>query len=1264
MNNEITNSELNRLIPPEIKNDEFYTAIHRIAREEDIQTVLEIGSSSGEGSTEAFVIGLRENPNKPILFCMEISKPRFAELQNRYKNELFVKCYNFSSVSLESFPEQQEVINFYQSNRTNLNLYPLEQVLNWLQQDIEYVKNSGVADAGINKIKQENNIEDFDVVLIDGSEFTGVAELNEVYGAKFICLDDITTFKNNINHHKLLNDSSYILVSQNTSIRNGYSIFKKKDSVENYFSVHEKSEQRLVTRLVKPGMLVFDIGANIGDYSILLSKVVGSSGKVYSFEPASTTFNRLQERLIALKINNVYGFKKAFYSDDTQIEFNEFPDDFSVWNSIGKPQMLDPQGSGQYVPIINTEIVEAIKLDSFCLENSIDHIDYLKIDVEGAESDVLEGARELLKNKSIRYIQFEISQKMLEGLNRSAKSTFDILIENGYECHRITEEGNIGEVVVDSNSFYENYIAFSVLPINFFTIVLNGQPFIQYHIEVLKQLPFKWHWHIIEGVADLKHDTSWSVQLGGNISDELHKNGRSYDGTKEYLDELAKLYPNNITIYRKPEGAFWDGKREMVNAPLANIQEECLLWQIDVDELWTLEQICTVRELFISNPEKTAAFYWCWYFVGEKLIISTRNCYAQNPQQDWLRTWQFKPGAFWAAHEPPILVKSLLDGKHQNIAAINPFLHNETEKNGLVFQHFAYVTLEQLQFKQEYYGYSNAVSQWLALQANNEFPTLLRDYFAWVGDETRVDLAESFGIVPIAQRETNSNNWKFLQPEEVEEQENKIQKIKPTILIDAVFFQLYQTGIARVWQSLLEQWANTEFANHILVLDRANTAPKINGIRYRTISAYNYNNTEADKQMLQDVCHEESADLFISTYYTTPIETPSVFMAYDMIPEVLGGNLNEPMWREKHNGIQHASSYISISEHTAKDLHKCFPDIPLESITVAHCGVDPLFSPASEKEINTFKHKYGINKPYFLLGNLQGYKNSILFFQALSQLVNKQSFDIISTGAGNQLPSEWRQYIPGCTFYGLQLTDEELRLAYAGAVALVYPSKYEGFGMPVIEAMGCGCPVITTRNASLPEVAGAAAIYINDHDVMGLADALCEVQKPSIRNSLINAGLAQAKKFSWRKMAETVSNALVNATQLSLNLRDINLIIFPDWLLPEDELGLELQEVIQTLANHSENKKITLIIHTGNIAIEDAEMFLSSVAMNLLMEDLDISDTIDISLVGKLGDMQWQSLLPRIYGRVILSNEAKINLAQIPVSNLESYPLDSLISQF
>ncbi|MFM6155524.1 MAG: glycosyltransferase, partial [Sphaerospermopsis kisseleviana] len=151
--------------------------------------------------------------------------------------------------------------------------------------------------------------------------------------------------------------------------------------------------------------------------------------------------------------------------------------------------------------------------------------------------------------------------------------------------------------------------------------------------------------------------------------------------------------------------------------------------------------------------------------------------------------------------------------------------------------------------------------------------------------------------------------------------------ISPKIIIDGVFFQLYKTGIARVWKSLLEEWANTDFANHILVLDRANTAPKINGIRYRAASPYNYNDTESDRQMLQQICDEEGAELFISTYYTTPINTPSVFMAYDMIPEVLGGNLNEPMWREKHNAIKHASAFISISENTASDLSRFFPDI-------------------------------------------------------------------------------------------------------------------------------------------------------------------------------------------------------------------------------------------------------------------------------------------------------------------------------------------------
>ncbi|MEG4454186.1 FkbM family methyltransferase [Microcoleus sp. N9_A1] len=670
------------------------------------------------------------------------------------------------------------------------------------------------------------------------------------------------------------------------------------------------------------------------------------------------------------------------------------------------------------------------------------------------------------------------------------------------------------------------------MPIHFFTIVLNGEPFIRYHIEVLQQLPFKWHWHIVEGVADLKHDTAWPIRLGGKITDELHDRGRSKDGTSEYIDEIARLYPQNITVYRQPKGVFWDGKREMVNAPLENIKEECLLWQMDVDELWTAEQICKARQIFVEHPEKTAAFYWCWYFVGEKLVISTRNCYAQNPAQEWLRTWRFKPGCVWIAHEPPRLAEPLSDREWRDVAEVNPFLHEDTERKGLVFQHFAYVTLEQLGFKEQYYGYKNAVAEWSKLQVETKFPVRLGDYLSWVQDGTMIDMAESFGVAPIARREKDSNEWHFVQPEKVQRQ-TVLAEQPPKIIVDGVFFQLYNTGIARVWRSLLEEWVSQDFAKHIIVLDRAGTAPKIPGIAYCPVPAYDYQKTDSDREMLQQVCDEESADLFISTYYTTPLSTPSVFIAYDMTPEVFEANLDEPMWREKHYGIRHASTYITISRNTASDLLKFFPDIAPDLVTVAHCGVTKNLSPASPDEIENFKIKYNLSKPYFMMvGAAGGHKNAPLFLQAFAQLPNQPEFDIVCTFHSALTKDEFEPYTSGSTVHKLPLSDEELKAAFSGAVALVYPSQYEGFGLPILEAMACGCPVITCPNASIPEVAGEAALYVKDDDVEAMAIALINIQNPEVREALIAAGIEQAKKFSWSKMAKTVSEVLLLALPL------------------------------------------------------------------------------------------------------------------------------------
>ncbi len=574
-------SELNHVIPPEINNDEFSFLIQKLAREENIRTVLEIGSSAGGGSTEAFVTGLDRNKNHPILYCMEVSKPRFTALQERYSDKDFVICYNVSSISLSKFPSETEVSKFYTATVTALNHYPLERVLGWLRQDMDYVQSSGVPVDGIERIKRENNIELFDMVLIDGSEFTGKAEFNEIYGAKFILLDDINGFKNYQNRQLLLTDPQYNLLYENWKVRNGYSVFKKID---------------------------------------------------------------------------------------------------------------DP------------------------------------------------------------------------------------------------------------------------IPLHFFTIVLNGEPFIRHHLEQFLKLPFRWQWHIIEGVAELKHDTAWSLPNGGKISDTLHKNGLSNDGTTEYLDRIAQEHPDRITLYRKPRGQFWDGKREMVNAPLARINEECLLWQVDVDELWVAEKITAMRELFIASPHKTAAYFHCDYFVGPQKYVSSLNTWATYPR-DWIRVWKYTPGMRWSAHEPPII----LDREGHNPALTDPFSRDETVNQGITFQHFAYATESQVRFKEIYYGYKDAVTHWRRLQ-NSRGPVNPGDFLPWAKNDATVEEWPAtkgpllMELLPAQQ--TTPKNYTSMSVDAETQFETELRKIfqqqRPSSIIETGTY-LGQGTSSIIWRALRDFGISADF---------------------------------------------------------------------------------------------------------------------------------------------------------------------------------------------------------------------------------------------------------------------------------------------------------------------------------------------------------------------------------------------------------------------------------------------------------------------
>lgn len=158
---------------------------------------------------------------------MEISKPRFEQLQLTYSNDYFVKPFNLSSISPEEFPTENEIIDFYRTYKTNLNHYPIDTILGWYRQDLHYLQGNFASLNGIQYIQTSQNINQFDMVLIDGSEFTGERELSFVIGAKVIALDDTETFKCFKAMRILEKDPCYRLITHNPKVRNGFAIFEK-----------------------------------------------------------------------------------------------------------------------------------------------------------------------------------------------------------------------------------------------------------------------------------------------------------------------------------------------------------------------------------------------------------------------------------------------------------------------------------------------------------------------------------------------------------------------------------------------------------------------------------------------------------------------------------------------------------------------------------------------------------------------------------------------------------------------------------------------------------------------------------------------------------------------------------------------------------------------------------------------------------------------------------------------------------------------------
>jgi glycosyltransferase involved in cell wall biosynthesis len=218
---------------------------------------------------------------------------------------------------------------------------------------------------------------------------------------------------------------------------------------------------------------------------------------------------------------------------------------------------------------------------------------------------------------------------------------------------------------------------------------------------------------------------------------------------------------------------------------------------------------------------------------------------------------------------------------------------------------------------------------------------------------------------------------------------------------------------------------------------------------------------------------------------------------------------------------------ITISEHSRMEISRYY-GVPQNRIQVTRLAGDPCFRQPSNGGPTVDLNRLGIRSPYILaVGNLQPRKNLGGLIRAVAELKRKKAgpFQLVIAGKAKWRESDLfsevrRQGLETEVCFLGYVTDETLTALYRQAAVFVYPSLYEGFGLPLLEAMSCGAPVVTTRCTSIPEVVGEAALMVEATDTSAMADAIGRVlEDESFQASLREKGLKQAAQFSWARTA-------------------------------------------------------------------------------------------------------------------------------------------------
>lgn len=283
------------------------------------------------------------------------------------------------------------------------------------------------------------------------------------------------------------------------------------------------------------------------------------------------------------------------------------------------------------------------------------------------------------------------------------------------------------------------------------------------------------------------------------------------------------------------------------------------------------------------------------------------------------------------------------------------------------------------------------------------------------------------------------------------------------------------------------------------------------------------NTNERNSFFFKNKVIRQQFDLFVPTYYNSYFinyigSKPFVLTVYDMIHELFPEFfLNDKMVvTNKKYLMEKATRIIAVSENTKKDIINLYPHIDSSKIDVVYHGCS---IKVNKMESVSLPEKY-----ILFVGTRSIYKNFIFLVHAITTLLeNDKDLHLICAGGGdfNFIEKELISKL-GLESQIIQkyFNEDELGYFYNRAICFVFPSIYEGFGMPVLESMTCGCPVLLGKHSSFLEVAGEAGVYFDIDNALDLKDKIQSmIQNKSLRNEFSLKGLEQVKKFSWEKAA-------------------------------------------------------------------------------------------------------------------------------------------------